>query len=244
MTMLYIDCGFGIAGDMFLAAAAGLGVDPAPVAEALRGAGIDVRVSAPVSRVNGFAGRRLAIDCEASQPLRHLPDIAGVIRRLRLNAEVRECAQRAFVRLAEVEAGVHGVPVDHVHFHEVGAVDTLVDVVGAFYALAELGVERTVCSPLPWFNGRVECAHGVLPLPAPATLELMRGKPVQPTDFGQEIVTPTGALIIDQVVDGFVAGPRGVVRSTATGFGTHDLGPDNRGLRLVLLDDWTGEERS
>lgn len=235
-----MDCGFGIAGDMFLAASASLGVDVAPVEAALRAAGVDVRVRAEETRATGLVGMRLLVEGGADQPLRHLPEILAVIERLQLERTVRERASRAFVRLAEVEAAVHGMPVEQVHFHEVGAVDTLVDVVGAFYALEALGVTRVVSSPLPWFTGRVQCAHGTLGLPAPATLELLRGKPVYPTAFRQEIITPTGALILDSVADRFANGPEGVVTTTGTGYGTHDLGPGNVGLRLMLVDAWQG----
>ncbi|GAB6177615.1 hypothetical protein JCM16814_25060 [Desulfobaculum senezii] len=240
MPELFMDCGFGIAGDMFLAASAGLGVDVAPVETALREVGVDVRVRAEETRATGLVGMRLVVEGGADQPLRHLSEIIAISSFLQLGGAVCERAAQAFIRLAEVEAAVHGIPVDQVHFHEVGAVDTLVDVVGAFYALEALGVTRVVSSPLPWFTGRVQCAHGTLGLPAPATLELLRGKPVYPTAFRQEIITPTGALILDSVTDHFASGPEGVVAATGTGYGTHDLGPGNVGLRLMLVDEWQG----
>lgn len=240
MQTLYMDCSFGVAGDMFLAACAGLGADIAPLADALRAAGVDADFGVMDVRVGGLAGKRLDVEAASKQPLRHLPEILEIIERLEVSAAVREKSACAFRRLAEVEAGVHGMSVDEVHFHEVGAVDTLIDVTGAFYALETLGVTRVECSPLPWFRGRVECAHGTLPLPAPAALELMRGKPVFPTDFELEIITPTGALIVDSVVDAFVKGPEGIVVRTASGYGTHDLGPRNKGLRLMLVDPCPG----
>lgn len=240
MPELFMDCGFGIAGDMFLAASASLGVDIAPVGAALRTLGVNVRVRAEETRATGLVGMRLVVEGDTAQPLRHLPEIIAIISFMPLSETVRERASQAFLKLAKVEAAVHGISVDQVHFHEVGAVDTLVDVVGAFYALEALGVTRVVSSPLPWFTGRVQCAHGTLGLPAPATLELLRGKPVYPTAFRQEIITPTGALILDSVTDHFASGPEGVVTATGTGYGTHDLGPGNVGLRLMLVDAWQG----
>ncbi|BBD08810.1 LarC family nickel insertion protein [Desulfovibrio ferrophilus] len=237
MAKLFIDCRFGLGGDMFLAALADMGLNLQPLVKALGQAGISIALDAPEVRVHGLAGRRLSIDAPGVQPLRHLPEIMSIVERLPLSEVVRGRVATAFVRLAEVEAKMHGIGVDEVHFHEVGAVDTLIDVAGAFYGLEALGVTRVLCSTLPWFGGKVECAHGTLPLPAPATLELMKGKPVSPTEFELEILTPTGALIIDQVVDEFVHGPEGVVRQVGRSFGTHDLGQGCGGLRLVLLDE-------
>jgi len=222
---------------MFLAALVDLGLDLEPLAQALGQVGISVALAAPEVRVHGLAGRRLFIDAPGAQPLRHLPEILHLVQGLPFSAEVRGRTASAFGRLAEVEARMHGIGVDEVHFHEVGAVDTLIDVAGAFYGLEALGVTRVTCSTLPWFGGTVECAHGTLPLPAPATLELMKGKPVTPTEFELEILTPTGALIIDQVVDEFVRGPAGLVRGVGRSFGSVDLGAGCGGLRLVLLDE-------
>lgn len=236
MTQLFVDCRFGLGGDMFLAALADLGLDLEPLARAMEQAGIPVQLSAPEVRVHGLAGRRLSIRAPGAQPLRHLPEILDIVQGLPFSKDLRGRAAKAFRRLAEVEARMHGIGVGEVHFHEVGAVDTLIDVLGAFHGLEALGVTRVTCSTLPWFGGRVECAHGTLPLPAPATLELMRGKPVAPTEFELEILTPTGALILDQVVDEFVRGPAGIVRAVGRSFGSLDLGAGGGGLRLVLLD--------
>lgn len=238
MKTLFLDCSFGIAGDMFLAASCGLGLDLAPLQDAFSTAGLELTLDAPEVRIGGLAGRQLAIESSSSQPLRHLPDILKIIEALPLSDDVRAKASVAFTRLGEAEAAVHGMPLDHVHFHEVGAVDTLIDVVGAFYAVEQLGVSQVQCSPLPWFRGRVHCAHGILPLPAPAALELMKGKPVFPSDFELEIITPTGALIVDQLTDSFATGPTGVVVASGVGYGTTDLGDKNRGLRALLIEPW------
>lgn len=237
MTQLFVDCRFGMGGDMFLAALADLGLDLGALARGLGEAGIDVALDAPEVRVNGLAGRRLAIDAPGAQPLRHLPEMLDVVGRLPFSEAVRGRTVRALKRLAQVEAAMHGIDIGEVHFHEVGGVDTLIDVAGAFYGLEALQVGHVTCTALPWFGGMVRCAHGTLPLPAPATLELMRGKPVEPTQCDMEILTPTGALILDQAADEFTRGPRGIIRSVGRSFGTLKLDGAAQGLRLVLLDE-------
>jgi hypothetical protein len=119
--------------------------------------------------------------------------------------------------------------------------DTIVDVVGAFWGLERLGAGRVVCGPLPWFGGEVECAHGVLPLPAPATLELMRAKPVYASPVRQEIITPTGALLIDAIVDEFATGPEGRLVASATGYGERVIEGGVNGLRMMLFETGSGE---
>ncbi len=243
MPELHLDCPAGISGDMFLAAMADLGVDFGPVGEAFARAGVEVEITAQAARDKGVAGRRMDIRAPGAQPLRHLADLAGIVRALSLSEGVRVRSESAFVRLAEVEAAVHGCAVEDIHFHEVGAVDTLVDVVGAFWALEILGVGRVTCSRLPWFTGTVRCAHGLMPLPAQATAALLRGKPVYPTEIVGEIITPTGALLLDRLVDEFVSGPSGRIEGSGLGLGTMEL-PTVNGLRAFLLaSDGPGIER-
>ena len=133
--------------------------------------------------------------------------------------------------LAEAEA--HGIAPEEVHFHEVGAVDTLVDILGACWALDRLGVERVTACALPWFGGSITCAHGEIPLPAPATANLMRGLPVHPTDAKTELVTPTGAALARVLVDEFVDGPEGRLLAMGTGYGAR---PAPTGLRAWLVE--------
>lgn len=235
MPELHLDCPAGIAGDMFLAALADLGLDFEPLQEAFVQAGIAVDIVARDARDTGLAGKRMDISFPGAQPLRHLADLAAVVEALPLSEQVRDRALGAFKRLAEVEARVHGCGVDEIHFHEVGAVDTLVDVVGACWALERLEIKRVTCSHLPWFSGTVRCAHGLMPLPAPATLELLLGKPVYPTHHCGEIITPTGALLVDRLVDEFVLGPAGRIVRRGLGLGHLELCVPNA-LRLFLLE--------
>ncbi len=234
MPELHLDCPAGIAGDMFLAAMADLGVDLAPLRAAFAKAGVHVEITALDARDKGIRGKRLEILAPQSQPMRHLGELTAIVRALPFSERVRERSEDALTRLAEVEAGVHGCAVADVHFHEVGAVDTLVDVVGAFWALETLGICRVTCSRLPWFSGTVRCAHGLMPLPAPATAVLLQGKPVYPTRFEGELITPTGALLLDRMVDDFTSGPNGRLERTGLGLGTMEL-PTVNGLRLLLM---------
>ena len=241
MKTLYVDCRHGISGDMFLAGLVGLGADLAPFAAMLKEAGLVREMRVETCERDGFSGHRLIMEEADAQPLRHLEDILNIARALPLSERVWFNARRAFVRLAEAEAAVHGVSREEVHFHEVGAVDTLADVLGAFFCLEQLGVARVVSSPLPWFSGTVNIAHGETPLPAPATLELMQGKPVFPSEYTWEIITPTGALLLDSLDVSFQNGPCGILRRKALSFGNN---PTGRGLRLFLLEAESREGES
>lgn len=243
MPELHLDCPAGIAGDMFLAAVADLGVDFSQLQAGFARAGVHVEITARDVTDKGISGKRLEVAASDAQPLRHLADLTEIVRALPFSERVRSRSEDAFGRLAEVEAGVHGCALEHVHFHEVGAVDTLVDVVGAFWALETLGVTRVTCSSLPWFSGTVQCAHGLLPLPAPATLALLQGKPVYPTQFEGELITPTGALLLDRMVDEFTLGPSGRIGRCGLGLGNMEL-PTVNGLRVLLMEgDGPGAER-
>lgn len=165
---------------------------------------------------------------------RSYDEIRRILTRAKLEAPVRDRALAIFGALAEAEAHVHGIPVADVHFHEVGAIDAIVDVTGAAVGLHRLGIERITCSPLPLGHGSIETAHGRLPLPAPATLELLRGVPVVPAGIEWETVTPTGAAIVRVVVDEFCALPAMRVESIGLGAGNDRAGGLPNVLRGVL----------
>ena len=240
MRTLYLDCAYGLSGDMFLAALHDAGLSFAPFERILTDAGLVVTIKPQVQTRQSIKGTGIGIEFPDGQPLRHLQDILSILERLDVSKQVRGKSERAFRRLAEVEAAVHGVAVETIHFHEVGAVDTIVDVVGAFWALETLGVQEVVASSLPWFKGTVTCEHGVLPLPAPAVLELLKGKSVHATDFEGEMITPTGALLIDQLVTRFANGADGVLESAGLGYGQRDTGG---GLRACLFSTNSSDER-
>lgn len=164
---------------------------------------------------------------------RTFAEVAAVIRSSGLPEPVKEHAERVYRRLAAAEAAVHGTTLDRVHFHEVGAVDSIVDVVGAVYALHLLGVERVVCSPLPSGHGFVRCAHGRMPVPPPATMELLKGCPVRRVDVEGEMVTPTGAALASCLAAEFGDLPEFVVREVGYGAGRKDFPIPNL-LRVVI----------
>ena len=233
MRILYLDLENGISGDMFFAALCGLGLDPSPFEEKLIRAGLVTKLSAvPVSRFH-FQGWGLRIEECTPQPLRHLEEMFEAVKSLHLPEQVWAHVRHALVRLAEAEALAHGIPLDEVHFHEVGGVDTIADVAGAFWGLAELGVERVVAGPVPWFEGKAETCHGTISLPAPATLRLLEGKPIGECRADWEIITPTGALLLDCLVDEFSAFPSGLLVRHSLAFGSN---PKGGGLRACLLE--------
>lgn len=227
---MYWDCANGISGDMTLAALAHLGVDFAPLAAGLEQAGVACVVECREENREGGPGCRVEVRWkEEEQPLRHPADIAAIFRRVDVAERVRTRALAVLDGLTLAEAHAHRIPAEQVHFHEVGAVDTLVDILGVCWGLEELGVDRVTASPLPWFGGSIECAHGRIPLPAPATAWLMQGKPVRPGDAQTELVTPTGAALVHALVDGFADGPLGRLGRLGTGYGSR---PAPAGLRI------------
>lgn len=175
---------------------------------------------------------------------RSYTEIRRLLERARLEPEVRERALAAFAALADAEARVHGIAVAQVHFHEVGAVDAIVDVAGAAIGLHRLGVARVTCTPLPLGHGAVETEHGRLPLPAPATLELLRGLPVTPAHIAWETVTPTGAALVRTLVDEFRPLPAMTVERIGLGAGNDRAGGLPNVLRAVLgRDDGSRADR-
>jgi pyridinium-3,5-bisthiocarboxylic acid mononucleotide nickel chelatase len=163
-----------------------------------------------------------------------LKEIAGAIRRSALSPEGKARAIHLFERLAEAEAAIHSMPVDQVHLHEVGAIDSIIDIVGAVYGLEQLGADRIVSSPLNVGGGTVTCAHGVFPVPAPATARLLQGVPVYSGDVQMELVTPTGALLVTGYAGSF--GPLPAMRIAQIGYGAGDRDPKGHPnvLRMIV----------
>ncbi len=164
---------------------------------------------------------------------RHLSDILDILSGSRVSDQTKQKATKIFTLLAEAEAHVHGEPVEHIHFHEVGALDSITDVVGAVIGLEALGIERLYASPLPYGSGTVDCEHGLIPLPAPATLEVLRmaHAPLTPSQAEVELVTPTGAAILAALAT--FERPAMTITATGIGAGKRDLAWPNI-LRLIL----------
>jgi hypothetical protein len=228
--VLYLDCFAGVAGDMLLGALLDL-LGPSHVLEELpaRLDLDDVQVhSAPVVR-GGLEAQAVSVLAHEDQPHRDWRDIDQMLADADLPPGVKTNARRVFRRLAEAEADVHGMLPEDVHFHEVGAVDAIIDIVGCCVLLHELQAHRVVCSPLPLGRGSVRTAHGVLPLPAPATVALLGDAPVYAHPQDVETVTPTGAALIATLADAFGPLPPMILRRVGYGAGTriNENGPPN-----------------
>ncbi|RLC80328.1 MAG: TIGR00299 family protein, partial [Chloroflexi bacterium] len=197
MKIAYFDCFSGISGNMVLGALLDLGLELGALKEALAGlevSGYEIEARKVLKR--HIAGTLVDVKVQEEGVKRHLDDILEIIEKSALPEDVKETCGRIFTRLAEAEARVHRVDIKDIHFHEVGGIDAIVDVVGSVVGLKLLGIEEVYSSPLHLGRGCGECAHGKLPVPAPATLELVKGVPVYGRDIEAELVTPTGAAII------------------------------------------------
>ncbi len=240
----YFDCFSGAAGDMILGAIlhAGCPLDALQSAIArLKLPG--VRLSAESVRRGGIAATQahvnvlpLSDQARPHQPrrARHLPEILDIIAAAQLPGAVEQHAVRIFRRLAEAEAAVHGITVDSVHFHEVGADDAIVDIVGACAGIELLGIQRNICSPIRTGHGTVQCAHGILPVPAPATAELLKNVPLAAADEPVELTTPTAAAILTTLAESFGPPPAMRILSVGYGAGTRETHTRPNVLRLIL----------
>jgi len=242
--MLYLDCFSGASGDMMLGALLDLGVPLDGLRAALGGLlppGCDV-TAARVQRGGIEATQFRLEEAPPSAPAdghghhRHLSAIVRMIEGTTLGAGVKEKAIALFRRLGEAEAAIHGVPVEKIHFHEVGALDSIVDIVGAAWAFDQLGVAEVVASPLNVGSGTVATAHGRLPVPAPATLRLLEGAPVYSTGVPLELVTPTGALLVTGYASRFAPMPAMTPRRTGYGAGGRQIEGQPNVLRAILGD--------
>ena len=238
MKTLYLDCLSGISGDMTVAALLDLGADFAELRESLYSLGVpDFEVFTEKVVKRGIAARRFEVRVAEHDhhPHRHLRDVLEIINRSTLPERVKICSEIVFQNIARAEAKVHGMEVEKVHFHEVGAIDSIVDVVGAQFCLHQLGVDRVVVSPINTGTGTVRCAHGVMPVPAPATALLLCDVPVYGDGEG-ELTTPTGAAIAAACASSFGPLPRMTVESVGYGAGTRDL-PDRANVLRALLGE-------
>jgi uncharacterized protein (TIGR00299 family) protein len=231
---LHFDCFSGLSGDMTLAALIDAGVDASAIRSGLDSLGLPIRFEAAKIRKGGFAATQVYIDAPPEHAHRHLPDVEEILGRGKLSDRQRNLALRIFRRLAEAEAAVHGIPVDQVHFHEVGALDSIADIAGVAIALDLLGVERVSSRSVPTGTGMVKCAHGLMPVPAPATAELLKGVPLAECAIKAELTTPTGAAILATVVQEWVEHPAMTVERIGHGAGQRDLLEQPNLLRVFV----------
>jgi uncharacterized protein (TIGR00299 family) protein len=236
MKIAYFDCFSGASGDMILGALLDAGLPLEHLKQELAKLGLShysVNKTAVVK--NGIRGSQALIRVEQDHHHhhRHLSDITAIIEKSTLAPVIKKDGIRIFRRLAEAEARVHDTSPESIHFHEVGAMDAIIDVVGSVIGIHTLGIDTIICSPLHVGSGTVECAHGTLPVPAPATAELILGKPVYSTGIQGELLTPTGAAILTTLASDFGSLPPMTVEQIGHGAGTADLSIANM-LRVFI----------
>ena len=235
MKLAYFDCFSGISGDMTLGALVDAGCDAALLRSEL--AALEVpgwELSAEKVWKNGMAATYVRVRTEEQSKHRSLGAILEILEKSQLAAPVRQRSAAIFQKLGEAEARVHDVAIEKIHFHEVGALDAIVDIVGACIGFDALGIEKFACSPLNVGGGTAKMAHGVLPVPAPATANLLQGKPTYSNGVEKELVTPTGAAIVATLCDSF--GPQPPMSVTAIGYGagTADLPSQPNVVRIMI----------
>ncbi len=241
MRVAYFDCLNGAAGDMIVAALLDAGADFARLQADLAKLPISgYRLEAFKKSLHGMGATRFEVSVTEPQPERHLRDVAAILVRSELPKGVIERATRVFHRLAVAEGKVHGMPPDQVHFHEVGAVDAIVDVVGAVLCMDQLGIDQLVCSALPLGSGFVKCEHGLMPVPVPAVVELVRNVPVYDNGETGELVTPTGAALLTTFAREFGKLPTMKLAASGYGGGSRD-GQKIPNVLRVLIGEAAGD---
>ncbi len=261
MRIAYLDCSTGISGDMTLAALIDAGVDREAILTGIRSlglAGVELRIDTVIK--GGFRATYVRVEHPEQHAHRHLGDVEKIIEQASaITPSQKELAREIFLAVATAEAAVHGSTIDKVHFHEVGAIDSIVDIVGAAIGFDLLDADHIVCSPIPTGRGRIKLDHGICTVPAPGTAELLKGIPLADVPVEGELTTPTGAAIVRTLVDRFAPLPEMTIESVGYGAGTMDLPGRANLLRLFVgtaqpasmtdrvvlletnLDDVTGE---
>ena len=244
MRIAYLDCSTGIAGDMTLAALIDAGVDANAIHAGIKSLGLK-GVTFKTSSVmrGGFRATHVQVEHPEQHAHRHLGDITALIDAAAgLTDSQKLSAKSIFMAVAEAEAKVHGSTIEKVHFHEVGAIDSIVDIVGVAIGFDLLGVDRIICSRVPTGRGTVTIAHGVCPVPTPGTMELLKGVPLIDVPIDAELTTPTGAAILQSLVDDFAPIPAMTVSAIGYGAGTRDFKERANVLRIFVGEAETEAE--
>jgi len=236
MKLAYLDYLSGISGDMTLGALVDCGVELAAIQAGIDSLGFpNIRLSSEEVKRHGFRAVKVKVEHEPEHAHRHLHHITEKIDASSvLTPPQRDLAKRIFTCIGEAEAKVHGTTIRKVHFHEVGAVDSIADIVGAAVGLSLLGVDRIVCSPVPTGTGHIEIEHGRVSVPAPATAEILKGVPLAASAVSFELTTPTGAAIVKTVADEFGPLPPMTMETIGFGAGDRDLKEQPNVLRLII----------
>ncbi|RKX60747.1 MAG: nickel pincer cofactor biosynthesis protein LarC [Thermodesulfobacteriota bacterium] len=240
MRQAFLDCFSGISGDMFLGALIDAGWPEEELMSLPEKLGLEnTAVEVQGVKRKGIKGIQVKVSGPGLHPFRNLQDVEAILERSDLEPGIIRLSLKVFNLLAQVEAKVHGCLLEEVHFHEIGAVDTLVDVVGAISGLNHFSVGKIYCSPIPVARGWIDCEHGRLPLPAPAAAELLKNVPIYGVDGEWELVTPTGGALIKVLADHFRTFPEMKVEKIGYGAGSRDIPQWANLLRI-----WLGEDRS
>ena len=234
MRICYLDAFSGISGDMLVGALADAGADSSAIADALRSLNSGAAVSFEKVQRGGIAACKFHVRVDEPQTHRHLSAILKIIDGAALPDRAKQNATAVFQRLGEAEASVHNVPIEKVHFHEVGAVDSIADIVGACLGFELLSVDAVYSSPLNLGSGTVKAEHGVMPVPAPATAALVAGKPVYARGPAVELTTPTGAAVAVTLARAFGVIPPMKIASVGYGAGDHDFAEQANVLRVFI----------
>lgn len=238
MRLAYFDCFSGISGDMTLGALVDAGCAVDHLRAELTGLAVPGwELTAEKVWKNGMAATWVRVKAEDQTKHRSLSAILEILEKSKLAPRVRERAGAIFRKLGEAEAAVHDVPIEKIHFHEVGAVDAIVDIVGACIGFEALGIEKFACSALNVGGGTAKMAHGVLPVPAPATARLLAGKPTYSNGVQKELVTPTGAAIVATLCGAFGPQPAMTVNAIGYGAGTADLEGQPNVMRIMVGEE-------
>ncbi len=225
MKAIYFDCFSGISGDMILGALIDAGLDITELEAELAKLNVPgYKISAEKTARNSISGTKFNVQVSGEHHAkRQLQDIVEIIDRSTLDDDVKELSKKTFRNLAAVEAGIHGQSIDEIHFHEVGGLDSIVDVVGAFIGVKKLAIEAVYSSKVHLGTGFVQSRHGTLPIPAPATLSVLKGVPVYSTGINAELTTPTGAAILVTLSRAFGNMPQMKIEKIGSGAGSREL---------------------
>lgn len=238
MRIAYFDSFSGICGDMILGALVDAGLEIEKLKQGLEKLKLSGwRIKKKRIKKGPISATRIEVVTKEKERTRRLKDITSLIEKSALENKVKVLSAAIFFNLARAEAKVHGASLEEVHFHEVGAMDAIIDIVGAVVGIKELKIERICSSPLPLGKGFIQCRHGILPLPAPATLELLKNIPVYEKGVKEELVTPTGAAIISTLASSFGRMPRMRIERIGYGAGGRHLANPNL-LRLIIGEDY------
>lgn len=236
MVVAYFDCFSGIAGDMILGALIDCGLEVSYLKKELQKLELSgYNIYTKQVNYNNIAGTDFLVKIKKQHAHRNLSEINHIIEKSKIDDSVKKISKKIFHNLACAESKVHNINVENVHFHEVGAIDSIIDIVGAAIGIKKLQIKKIYCSPLPLGKGFVNCSHGILPLPAPATVEILKGIPVYSDERKQELVTPTGAAIITTVADKF--GNMPLMKISKIGYGSGKIKSDYPNLLRIFLGE-------